>query len=147
MDFCLKILVPSDPRFLCVVRAAVTELGCVYGLTEAESLRMTLAVDEAVANVIRHAYHHEPERPIELTCTAFPDRLEFTLIDEGEPPDPARIEAPPPDMLAQSGRGTHLIRMIMDGVSYEHAQGCNRLRLMKRLPTSTGCAPSEGNKT
>ena len=147
MEFCLKFLVPSDPRFLAVVRAPVAELGAVYGLPEEESYRITLAVDEAVANVIRHAYHGEPERPIELTCTGFDDRLEFTLFDQGDPPDPAWIQAQPLDDQALGGRGTHLIRMIMDEVIYERVPGGNRLRLSKRLHTSGTGTLQQGNDT
>jgi anti-sigma regulatory factor (Ser/Thr protein kinase) len=141
MDFYLRFLVPSDPRFLSVVRAAITELASAYGLPEKECCRIRLAVDEAVANIIRHAYHDEPERPIELTCTAYADRLEFALLDQGEPPDPARIQAEPLDEMAPSGRGTHLIRMIMDEVSYAQVPGGNQLRLTKRLPTPTAGVP------
>ena len=146
MEFCLKFRVPSDPRFLSVVRAAVAELGAVHGLPEEEAHRITLAVDEAVANVILHAYHGEPERPIEVKCTAFADCLEFTLFDQGDPPDPARIQAQPLDDVALTGRGTHLIRMIMDEVTYERVPGGNRLRLCKRLPPGTG-SPRQGNDT
>ena len=47
---------PSNPRFLSVVRAAVGELGVIFGLPDDECVGVTLAVDEALANVIRHAY-------------------------------------------------------------------------------------------
>lgn len=130
----LKFLLPSDPRYLTVVRAAVSELGSVYGLAGEESRAVTLAVDEAMANVIRHAYRGDPERSIEIDCLARPDRLEFRLLDQGDPPDPARLRACPPEDCALSGRGTHLIRMIMDEVSYERVPSGNQLKLCKRLP-------------
>jgi anti-sigma regulatory factor (Ser/Thr protein kinase) len=69
-----------------------------------------------------------------MNCKARADRLEFTLLDQGAPPDPARIAAQPPNDSALSGRGTHLIQMIMDEVSYERVALGNQLRLSKQLP-------------
>ena len=144
IDVVLRFLLPSHPRYLSVVRAAVGELGSVYGLPAEECRGMILAVDEALANVIRHAYRGEFDREIEVTCQAFLDRLEFTLLDRGDPPDPARLEPHPLDDAALGGRGTHIIRSIMDEVSYEQVPGGNLLRLSKRLPAAGSSAGEEG---
>ena len=133
-DVLLKFLLPSHPRYLSVVRAAVGELGAVSGFTAEECRGMILAVDEALANIIRHAYRGDFERQIEVSCQAFDDRLEFALLDHGEPPDHGRLTPHPLDDVALSGRGTYIIRSIMDEVSYEQASGGNLLRLSKRLP-------------
>ncbi len=140
MSFHLRLVMPSHPRFLSVVRAAVGELGLVFGLTEESCQGVTLAVDEALANIIRHAYKNRHDQEIELNCRAVGDQMEFTLLDRGEPPDPARICGQPLDEVSLSGRGTHLIKAMMDEVSYERVPEGNRLRLVKRLPTAKGSA-------
>lgn len=127
---------PSNPRFLPIVRAAVSELSLVFGLPEESSQGVTLAVDEALANIIRHAYKNRYDRQIELNCQAANDQIEFTLLDQGEPPDPARICGQPLDDVSLSGRGTHLIKMMMDEVTYECVPGGNQLTLIKRLPVT-----------
>ncbi len=127
---------PSNPRFLPIVRAAVGELSLVFGLPEESSQGVTLAVDEALANIIRHAYKNCYDRQIELNCQAGNDQIEFTLLDQGEPPDPARICGQPLDDVSLSGRGTHLIKMMMDEVTYECVPGGNQLTLIKRLPVT-----------
>jgi anti-sigma regulatory factor (Ser/Thr protein kinase) len=127
---------PSNPRFLPVVRAAVGELGLACGLPEESSGGVTLAVDEALANIIRHAYKNRYDQEIELDCRASADQMEFILLDRGEPPDPARICGQPLDEVSLSGRGTHLIRAIMDEVSYERVPGGNQLKLIKHLPAT-----------
>jgi anti-sigma regulatory factor (Ser/Thr protein kinase) len=124
---------PSNPRFLPVVRATVGELSLVFGLPEESSRGVTLAVDEALANIIRHAYKNRYDQQIELNCQAGNDQIEFTLLDQGEPPDPARICGQPLDDVSLSGRGTHLIKKIMDEVTYERVPGGNQLTLIKRL--------------
>ena len=137
MSFQLRLVMPSHPRFLSIVRAAVGELGLVYGLPEESSQGVTLAVDEALANIIRHAYKNRYDQEIELNCQAGTDQIEFTLLDQGEPPDPARICGQPLDDVSLSGRGTHLIKAMMDQVSYERVPGGNQLKLIKHLPAAT----------
>jgi anti-sigma regulatory factor (Ser/Thr protein kinase) len=125
---------PSHPRFLSVVRAAVGELGSIYGLPDEECRGITLAVDEALANIIRHAYKNRYDQEIEVYCEAGADRIEFRLLDRGEPADRAKICAQPLNAEALSGRGTHMIKSIMDEVCYEQVPGGNQLTLRKHLP-------------
>jgi anti-sigma regulatory factor (Ser/Thr protein kinase) len=136
MEESIKLALPSHPRYLRLVRAVVGELSAIHDLRPEDSRGLVLAVDEALANVIRHAYRGDHEKPIEVTCQAFADRLEFVLFDQGTAPDPARLEPHALDDVALSGRGSHIIRSIMDGVSYEQAPGGNILRLTKRLPAT-----------
>lgn len=123
----------SHPRFLSIVRAAVEQIGMVYGLTDDSCRGVTLAVDEAVANIIRHAYKNSYDGEIEFSCRAVADQLEFTLVDRGEPADPARICAKPLDEISLSGRGTHLMKATMDEMHYERIPRGNQLRLIKHL--------------
>ena len=135
MNFHLRLHMPSHPRFLAVVRAAIDELGVIYGLSNEESVGLTLAVGEALANIIRHSYENRYDQKIEFDCFVDEEQMEFTLLDQGEPPDPAKICTQPVDELALSGRGTHLIKAIMDDVSYKRVSEGNQLKLIKRLPS------------
>jgi anti-sigma regulatory factor (Ser/Thr protein kinase) len=134
MDFHLKLVVPSDPRFLSIARHVVGEVSAICGLPDEACQEVTLALDEAVANVIRHAYKNRNDQEIELDCQANAERIVFRLFDEGEPPDPARICGQPLNDVSLSGRGTHLMRAIMDEMSYQQTSGKNELRLVKNLP-------------
>jgi anti-sigma regulatory factor (Ser/Thr protein kinase) len=133
MSFYLRLGMPSDPRFLSFVRAAIDELSVIYGLTAEESIGVTLAIDEALANIIRHAYKNRHDQTIEFDCFVNEAQMEFTLLDHGEPPDLARICEQPLDEVALSGRGTHLIKAVMDEVSYTLVPRGNQLKLIKRL--------------
>jgi anti-sigma regulatory factor (Ser/Thr protein kinase) len=133
MSFHLRVVMSSDPRYLSIVRAAVGQIGLVLGLTDDSCRGVTLAIDEAVANIIRHAYKNRYDQEIELNCSAGPDQLEFTLVDQGEPADPAKICAQPLDEVSLSGRGTHLIKATMDEMHYERIPKGNQLRLIKHL--------------
>jgi len=131
---------PSDPRFLSVIRAAVSELTSVSGLSDTDARRIVLALDEALANIIRHAYKSRHDQTIRLECETSADRLEFTLFDQGESCDQAKIRSLPLNADSLSGRGTHIIRLIMDEVFYEQVPGGNRLKLIKHLPAGNPVA-------
>jgi len=123
----------SHPRYLPIVRATVGQLAAMVGWDETESRAITLAIDEALANVIRHAYHGRPDGPIELQCRAGVDELQFRIQDTGDPPDPALICAREVGCDKIGGLGTHIIRDVMDTVSYETSPEGNWFTAAKRL--------------
>jgi serine/threonine-protein kinase RsbW len=133
-----RITMASDPRLLAVVRSTVSALASLWGFDEKQGLRITLAVDEALSNVIRHAYGGRCDGQIELHFEAYADCVEFTFVDRGAPAELSKICAQPLNETALGGRGTHLIREIMDEVRYERVSEANRWSLKKYLPGSRG---------
>ena len=129
-----QMRLPSDPRLLAVVRSTVSGFAALWGFKDEQCRRITLAVDEALSNIIRHAYENRCDQEIEMSFQGHVDCLEFTFVDRGEPVDRSKCCAQPLDATALGGRGTHMIRQIMDEVSYERASEGNRLRLKKYLP-------------
>src|SRR5215467_13681793 len=63
----LKLELQSNPEMLCVVRHAVGQLAETLGFSSAECREIVLAVDEALTNIIRHAYCGKEGRPIHAT--------------------------------------------------------------------------------
>jgi anti-sigma regulatory factor (Ser/Thr protein kinase) len=124
----LTFVMSSHPRNLPIVRAAVAQLALMIGWNEADSRAITLAVDEALANVIRHAYHGRADGRVELQCRAADDEIEFRILDTGDSPDPTRICA-----REIGGLGTHIIREVMDTVAYQVAPDGNWFTACKRL--------------
>lgn len=129
-----ELKMASDPRLLSVVRSTVLEFAAVWGFEDDQRRGIMIAVDEALSNLIQHAYKNRCDREIELSCQAHDDSLEFTFTDRGEAPDLSKVCGQPLDEIALRGRGTHLIQQIMDEVCYERRPGENRLRLKKYLP-------------
>src|SRR5580658_7971426 len=62
----LRLELTSNPSVLCAVRGAVDRLTESFGFSAAECRAVTRAVDEALTNIIRHAYHGESDQPIEV---------------------------------------------------------------------------------
>src|SRR5271167_3749023 len=103
----MKFAMPSDPRYLPVVRGAIGPLAAAIGWDECDCRAITLAVDEALTNVIRHASHNRPDGLIEMECRESADGLEITLLDSGEAPDKSSICAREPGCDQVGGLGTH----------------------------------------
>lgn len=129
----VRFAMPSDPRYLPVVRGAIGPLAAAIGWDECDCRAITLAVDEAITNVIRHAYHNRADGLIELECRESTGGLEITLLDSGEAPDRAKICARELGCDQPGGLGTHIIRKVMDSVSYEVSAEGNRFVARKTL--------------
>lgn len=136
MSLHLKFRIPSDPRYLPVVRGAIGPMAAAMGWDECDCRAITLALDEALANIIRHAYHNRADGVIELECRENPDCLEITLLDNGEAPDRTKICAGQLTSDQPGGRGTHIIKDVMDTVSYQATPAGNRFVATKRLRKS-----------
>lgn len=135
--FEIKFSVPSDPRYLGVVRGAIGPLAAVIGWDETECRAIVLAVDECLTNVIRHAYHSRPDGWIELECRESAGGLEITLLDNGDAPDKSKICAREIGCDQPGGLGTHIIKEVMDKVSYEESPEGNRFVAVKQLRKTT----------
>jgi anti-sigma regulatory factor (Ser/Thr protein kinase) len=140
-ELLLKLELRGNPELLCAVRGAMDGLTERMGFSEPECRSVTRAVDEALANVIRHAYEGKPDQPIELTCYRTQgavdgeprDGLEIVLEDYGAPVDPEKLRGRPLDEIRPGGLGLHYIRESMDGMEFSRSGGANRLRLVKYL--------------
>ena len=124
----------SQALCLPIIRATVNQLAVAAGWDESGARSITLAVDEALANVIRHAYHGRTDGRIELQIRAADGELQFRMRNDGDPPDPARICAREIGCDKIGGLGTHIIRDVMDTVSYESGPEGNWFIAGKRLP-------------
>lgn len=133
----IKFSVPSDPRYLPVVRGALGPLAAAIGWDESECRAIVLAVDEALSNVIRHAYHNLTGGLMELEFQETSEGLQFTLLDNGDAPDRSKICAREIGSDQPGGLGTHIIKEVMDKFSYEESPGGNRFVAFKQLRKKT----------
>jgi anti-sigma regulatory factor (Ser/Thr protein kinase) len=129
----VKFAMPSDPRYLPVVRGVIGPLAAAIGWDESDCGAITLAVDEALANIIRHAYHNRADGLIELECRESADGLEIALLDKGDAADKSKICARELGCDQPGGLGTHIIKKVMDTVSYEVSPEGNRFVASKLL--------------
>jgi anti-sigma regulatory factor (Ser/Thr protein kinase) len=104
------------------------------GITDDATLQIALAVEEAVSNVVNHAFAGlPPPYMIRVRLDIMDESVAVEIVDNGHPFDPT--SAPDPDLTQPlegrnpGGLGIHLIRGMVDRIQYRHSDGKNILRL------------------
>ena len=88
------------------------------------------AMHEALSNAVVHGNHEDPKKQVHVTCRCSLDgEVLITVRDEGkgfngEAPDPRSPER----RLLTHGRGLHIMKTLMDEVSFEENGTVVRLR-------------------
>ena len=115
----LTLSFPADRKYLSLVGSLIHELQrFTPNLPDALGYNVSLAVDEALANVITHAYDNDPSGKVELTVEIGPDRLTIRIRDWGQSYDPDKVREPDFGRPEERGYGLYLIRKLMDEVDY-----------------------------
>ncbi|MCP4164601.1 MAG: ATP-binding protein [Chloroflexi bacterium] len=131
-----EIRLAADLANLGAIDNFVTACCKRWHVNESDSFEIQLASDEAATNIIHHAYEEE-EGVVTIRCWVR-DGHDFCveLRDSGRPFDPDEIEAPdikaPLEDRAIGGLGIHMMRKVMDEVSFESGDTGNRLLMVKR---------------
>jgi serine/threonine-protein kinase RsbW len=100
-------------------------------------MEVKLAATEAVTNIIRHGYHKANlSGEVHGLIALFPDRIQIDLVDRGQPYQPQEIT--PLDLdtddLQEGGFGLHIIRSVMDTMTYKRiADSYNFWRFVRAL--------------
>jgi anti-sigma regulatory factor (Ser/Thr protein kinase) len=95
--------------------------------------QLELALSEAAANIVLHAYDRVPGQPIELVIDTDPSQVCVSLYHCGRDFDPKTVTRPALDCTQESGYGVYLIRRCVDEVHYIHDQeGRCGIRLVKK---------------
>jgi len=136
----VKLCFSSSPTLLPVVRAAVEKMCQLLGLDDESTGGVVLSVDEALANIIRHAYGDDHDQPIEVDLLPMAGddgrRLKICLADRGPGVDPARIKSRDLSEVRPGGLGVHIIQEHMDEVEFRAREGGGtRLVMIKRVGT------------
>jgi len=130
----------ANPKNLCVARAAVQRTAKLVGLNEEDAGAVTLAVEEALNNVIKHSYEGPCSKPMILKLQQLkpnesqPGGLEIIIQDLGRQVDPASIKGRDLDDVRPGGLGVHIISSLMDQMEYSiRPEGGMQLRMVKYL--------------
>jgi serine/threonine-protein kinase RsbW len=107
------------------------------GIAEEATYALMVALEEASANILHHAYRDDPARSYRVLAALGPDGVEVEVRDDGPPFDPVAPRPPKPlpdpDDPPIGGLGITLIQRSVDEVRYAREGGENVLRLTKRI--------------
>lgn len=132
-----NLLLQNDVNQVPQLAQFVDEVCEAVGFDAATTMKMNLAIEEAVVNVMNYAYPQDTVGDIHVEAQANDVRLKFTITDSGSPFDPTAQQEADTTLTAEErpigGLGIHLVRQIMDSINYERIDGKNILTLRKKL--------------
>lgn len=139
-EFSMEI--PADPSQISKVSDGVMQMLKGKGLVGDDDFNIDLALQEALANAIRHGAKGDANKQIQCIVTV-DDNQEILIVvrDPGQGFDPAKVPNPMDEknLFKPSGRGVYLINQLMDEVRYED-EG-REVRMKKRVGPTEPAKP------
>ncbi|WP_051581447.1 ATP-binding protein [Pseudonocardia acaciae] len=118
---------PAAASELSGIRREVYAWLATFRLDDDEKDDLVLAVDEATANAVEHAYDPDEHGTVELLLWTEPHVLYIEVVDHGR-------WKPPSDATSYRGRGMQVMRSITDSVLIHYDGRGTRVLLRRRLP-------------
>lgn len=133
-----KILFASSTKNLALVREFIESKASGFGFDERSINQITLSVDEACTNIIKHAHHYNEKEHIEMEIKFDKDKIIIIMNYKGKGFDPNNIDNP--DMkeyfskFKVGGLGVPIMKKFMNKIEYVHNNSEeNSLTLIKSL--------------
>jgi len=132
----LNMTIPADPKAIPTITDGVNHILQSKGWPEREIMAVELALQEALANGIRHGCQGDPSRQVQCTV-AIDQSGQVTVVvrDPGNGFDAANVPDPldPDNVMKPGGRGVFLINRLMDDVRF--TDGGRAVQMRKRRST------------
>ena len=154
MPYCstceLNVVIPAVPAAIPKVSEGVVHLLKEKGWSDTDIMKVELALDEALANAIRHGCKGDASKQVQCVVTVDGAAgLTIVVRDPGQGFDPGAVPNPleGANVLKGSGRGVFLINQLMDEV--EFADGGRQVQMRKRREPAEAAAdaPAEAPGT
>lgn len=120
------------------ITAAIEELAEESGWPLELVYKINLVLEELTLNIMNYGYTDEEIHYIDLSVKTEDAKVTIEIVDDGRPFNPIS-DAPQPDLEGPmmdrriGGWGIHIVRTIMDDVSYSRADNKNRMKLVAKL--------------
>ncbi|MBI5304051.1 MAG: ATP-binding protein [Chloroflexi bacterium] len=130
--------IDSDVNRLGEVAEFVERAARACGLNDDQLYDVQMAIDEAVTNVIEHAYRAKPDGEIHIECAKRGGDFVVTIRDHGERFDPKQVAQPKTRAgLSErniGGLGLFFMKKLMNKVEFQFSeeQG-NTLTMVKKI--------------
>jgi serine/threonine-protein kinase RsbW len=134
----VEVTLPSSTRHLHAMRVLTCTLAESMGFDSNDSQKTALAVEEALTNVMEHAYHGEDSHTMQVIFELQKAKLTIRILHNGDQVDPGKLTNV--DELSdfqlqkkKGGLGILIMKRCMDEVSYKISPPINECRMIKYL--------------
>jgi anti-sigma regulatory factor (Ser/Thr protein kinase) len=128
----MTIRTTSDAAEIAPIRRQVESFVASHAFDEKSVAEVGLCVNEAIANIIRHAYRGKGGEPIEVTMSVVGEELEISLRDWGEGIKPGPLPEHKMDPMNPGGLGLLCLGRLMDRVTFTPQYPGMLLEMTKR---------------
>ncbi|MDI6732514.1 MAG: ATP-binding protein [Planctomycetota bacterium] len=137
-DYKERLVINSDPKHLELTRNFIRRILKKKEVTPSDKNKIILSTDEALSNVIEHAYEFNKNGCIDINIFLGDKKFRITILHGGKEFDPLRWNKIKDISLhikegKKRGLGIFLMRLVMDEVKYSFKNGINQLTLIKYL--------------
>jgi serine/threonine-protein kinase RsbW len=133
----LTLELDADIESLATADKAVGDFAESMSWPDEATFKLKLVLEEILMNVISHGGDRSHKPHITLHLSQQKELVSMEISDDGIAYDP--LTAPPPNLESHlddrpiGGLGVHLVRALMDSVSYRFVGGRNHLLVTKTL--------------
>jgi anti-sigma regulatory factor (Ser/Thr protein kinase) len=144
----LKLRIVNDLAELSRVAESVDEFCASQAIPAACAFQLNVALEELLTNTISYGYDDTARHEIAIDIAREGETIVTELSDDGRPFDP--LNAPPPDLDSAiedrriGGLGVHLVKTMMDEVTYAYRDGRNHITLRKKIAPESDTASDAG---
>jgi serine/threonine-protein kinase RsbW len=130
-----KMTIHSNFSELEKIREFVQSAALSFGFSEDDAFQISLAVDEAITNLIKYSFRDNSQHNVTIEINPQPNEFEVNILDKGAPFDPMHV--PSPDMeeymrkYQKGGLGIHIMRSVMDKISYHPSNKTSNTNVLK----------------
>jgi serine/threonine-protein kinase RsbW len=127
----------TDLRFIDLIQVVGSEFLKHMSFTHEDGERLWLAIQEGIANAMRHGNRLDTKKIVKVTFIPEGDRITIRIEDQGPGVTLESIPNPnlPENLLKPGGRGVYFMKQVMDTVLMERKPEGSTLVLMKRRKT------------
>ena len=138
----IRLSLPSDLSYLSLAQMVIREVALKIGFTGDDLYQIDLAAEEAISNVIVHAFPGQERENFDLICERAPLGMKITIREKGLPFDPGQIPDYHPteniDQMSASGMGVFLMKEFMNEVYFRNlGMEGKETNLIKYLPAKS----------
>jgi serine/threonine-protein kinase RsbW len=139
-----EIRVSSNSVNLARIAEFVGELARSVGMDDSAVFDIQMAVDEACANSMTHAYAGVEDGEIRVCCQADERDFVVSITDQGRPFDPSSV--PEPDLSVPlvdrqiGGLGLFFMRQLMDHIEFSSGRLSGNRVVMRKHRGESSCS-------
>ena len=132
------ITVPNDLGYLPAIQAYAGGIAGKLGFNESDTAKIILALEEAVVNVVEHAFEAGERESYEIIFEPVTAGVRIVVKDKGMPFDPGMVPeySTPVDVdQVPAGLGSHLMKTAVDEFEFRNlGRDGKEIHLIKYLP-------------